>query len=283
VRTSQRSVDYGEYRYLRVEVTDGIAEVVLKQRDYDARGHWEICEIFRDLDMDTAVRASLVYFADPLEPYDLQWDIFPEAHLDPSERFTLYVQGMREAREGLNNIIDSVKPIVSALRGDLPIGAHLAALILADISVAGESAQICDSHVSQGMVAGDHACLWVPLIGLGRAKRLLLASEAISGIEAERIGLVSATVPDDEVMAKARAYARKLADQPRNAVRFTKRALNQYLRQASLVSADLSMVLEQLGLLDGDIDALVAAGGLPKDGSPMQWPTDKYGDRSHAD
>jgi enoyl-CoA hydratase len=283
MRASEKKIDYSRYRYLRIEVKDGVAEIALKQREYDARGHWEICEIFRDLDQDTSVRGSLFYWADPVEEYDLQYDIFPAAGLDPTERFALYVQGMREAREGINNVINSIKPIVSALRGELPIGAHLAALLLADVSIAATDALICDSHVSMGMAAGDHAALWPVFIGLGRAKRLLLASDPISGSEAADIGLVSLAVTDADVMDVARGYARKLADRPRNALRFTKRALNQYLKQATITSFDLSMALEQLGLLDGDIDAVVAAGGLPTDGSSFPWPTDRFGDRSNAD
>jgi enoyl-CoA hydratase len=292
VRAAQKKVDFSEYRYLRIEITDGIAEVTIKRPDYDARGHWEICEIFRDLDLDTSVRAVLLSWANPPEEYDSKFDVFPAADLDPGERFALYTQGFREAREGVYNVINSVKPIVSVLSGVVPSGAALAAALLADVSVAGNGATIADTHVSMGIPAGDHACLWPVLIGLGRAKRLLLASEPISGSEAERIGLVSLAVPDDEVFDTARRYARKLADQPRNALRFTKRALNQYLKQAAIISFDLSMSMEQLGLLDGDLDTIASSGAGPANlgedstgsgAGEIRLPSAVFGDRSYAE
>jgi enoyl-CoA hydratase len=286
VRTSFRQVDYSVYRYLRVSVVDGLAEVVLKSRHLDARGHWEVSEIIRDLDRDTDVRASLMYWPEADEPYAAEPDMLPGTDLPGPERFTNYEQGMREAREGIYNAINANKPSVSAFQGELPIGGHFAVMMLADITVVDEAASLCDSHVSMAIPSGDHSCLWPASISLAQAKRLMLAGDAISGREAERIGLISVATPADQVLSTARAYAQKLASQPRNAVRLTKRALNQYLKQAGLVAFDISLAFEQLGLLDGDLDTLMSRGlGVHDhrtDAVPFRLPSDVHGDRSHA-
>jgi enoyl-CoA hydratase len=291
VRSSQREIDFSRYRYLRVEIEGGIASVRVRRPEYDARGHWEICEVFRDLELDTRVKSTLFYWADPPETYDTEGDIYAAPSLDSAERYALYAQGFKETRDGIYSIIQSTKPIVSALRGEVPLGPGMAAAILADISIAGEGSSICDNHVSFGIPAGDQAVFWVGHIGLQRARRLLLACEPITGAEAARIGLVSLAVPDDHVLEVARGYAAKLAGQPRNALRLTKQSLNQYLKQAALVSFDFSMAVEHLGLLDGDTDAIVAAGRGPKDvlgesdGDPgeLELPSDQFGDRSYPD
>ena len=75
---------------------------------------------------------------------------------------------------------------------------------------------------------------------LAKSKLYLMTSDPIDGREAERIGLVSLTVPADEVLATAMNYARRLATGPTYAVRFTKKALNQWLTLGGLTAHDYS-------------------------------------------
>ena len=67
---------------------------------------------------------------------------------------------------------------------------------------------------------------------MAKAKYHLLLCEPVSGEEAERIGLVSLCVPDDEVHARALEVARKLAAGSPTAISWTKYALNNWLRAA---------------------------------------------------
>jgi enoyl-CoA hydratase len=87
---------------------------------------------------------------------------------------------------------------------------------------------------------------------MAKAKYYLLTSDFIDGREAERIGLVSRAVPRAEVMPEAMRIARQLADGPQAAARFTKRALNQWLRLGGIVSFDYSLALEMLGFFGQD-------------------------------
>ena len=81
-------------------------------------------------------------------------------------------------------------------------GAALA--LSADISVIGENVKLNDGHLRGGMVAGDHAALLWPLyMSLAKVRYYLLTGDTLSGREAERLGLVSVCVPDDDVVDTA--------------------------------------------------------------------------------
>ena len=62
------------------------------------------------------------------------------------------------------------------------------------------TARIIDGHTRLGVAAGDHAAIcWPLLCGMAKAKYYLLTCDTLSGEEAERIGLVSLCVDDDQV------------------------------------------------------------------------------------
>jgi enoyl-CoA hydratase len=148
--------------------------------------------------------------------------------------------------------------VVSAVRGSA-VGAGLAIALLADISVAAENAKILDGHTRLGVAAGDHAVIiWPLLCGLAKARYHLLTNKPLSGLEAERIGLVAVCVPDDQVLTSALEVARGLAAASGTAIRWTKHALNNWLRLAG-PSFDTSLALEFLGFKLGDVREGLAA------------------------
>ena len=160
---------------------------------------------------------------------------------------------MEEARAIVHNMINLDKPVISAING-VAVGAGLAVALLADISIASEKARFTDGHVRLGVAAGDHAAvIWPLLIGMAKAKYYLLTCEFLDGKEAERIGLVSQVVPHEELMDKAMDVARRLASGSQQAIRFTKRSLNQWLRQAEHTAFDYSLALEMLGFFGEDV------------------------------
>ena len=130
------------------------------------------------------------------------------------------------------NLIDCQTPVVSAIRGPA-VGAGLVCGLLADISIATPDARIIDGHTRLGVAAGDHAAIiWPLLCGMAKAKYYLLTCDPLSGQEAERIGLISLCVPDEDLDAKALAVATKLANGATRAIGWTKHTLNHGLRSA---------------------------------------------------
>ena len=152
----------------------------------------------------------------------------------------------KEARDLVYNIINCSKPIVSAING-VAVGAGLVAGLLADVSIAGKSAKIVDGHTRLGVAAGDSAVInWPLLCGMAKAKYHLLTCEPMDGVEAERIGMVSLCVEDEELQDKALEVASKLANGAQSAIRWTKYALNNWYRMAG-PAFDASTALEMLG------------------------------------
>jgi enoyl-CoA hydratase len=100
--------------------------------------------------------------------------------------------------------------------------------------------------------------LWPLLVGLAKARYHLLLNEPLSGEEAERLGLVSRCVPDDQVYPVALELARRLAAGSPQAIRWTKYALNNWLRMAGPVF-DTSTALEFLAFLGQDAREGVAS------------------------
>src|SRR5690606_15206296 len=83
-------------------------------------------------------------------------------------------------------------------------------------------------------------------------KYYLLSCETVTGAEAERIGLVSLCVDGAELTDKAFEVATRLANGTQTAIRWTKYALNDWLRTAG-PSFDASLALEFMGFAGPDV------------------------------
>ena len=81
---------------------------------------------------------------------------------------------------------------------------------------------------------------------MAKAKYYLLLCDTLTGAEAERIGLISLAVDDAELDAKARGDRHAPRRGAPNAIRWTKYALNNWLRQAGPIF-DTSLALEMIG------------------------------------
>jgi len=128
-----------------------------------------------------------------------------------------------------------------------------------DIVIVGRTARIIDGHTRLGVAAGDHAAIvWPLLCGMAKAKYYLLLCETVTGEEAERIGLASMCVDDDKVIETARGVCERLVRLPPTAVRWTKYALNNWLRAAG-PAFDASLALEFMGFSGPDVGEGVAA------------------------
>jgi enoyl-CoA hydratase len=204
--------------------------------------HRELAEIWRDIDSDRDVSAVILCGAG--KAFSAGGDMEMCEALTNDEDY--HLAGWKEARDIVYNVINCSKPIVSAIQG-AAVGAGLAAGILADVSIAAKNARIIDGHTKLGIAAGDHsAIIWPLLCGMAKAKYYLLTCETLSGEEAERIGLVSLAVDEAQLQDKALEVATRLANLAPNATRFTKYALNNWLRQAGPIF-DASLALEWMG------------------------------------
>jgi enoyl-CoA hydratase len=238
---------YSSYRRLAFDrPAPGVLRVTMNNparlNSADAVMHAELARVWRDVDADDEVRAVVLTGAGKAFSAGGDFDMIEEIMDDFAVRARIF----KEARDIVMNLIDCSKPVVSAMRGPA-VGAGLVCGLLADISIATPEARIIDGHTRLGVAAGDHAAIvWPLLCGMAKAKYYLLLCEPLSGAEAERIGLISLTVPDAELDAKAIEVAARLADGASQAIRWTKHALNNWLRSAG-PAFDASAALEMLG------------------------------------
>ena len=210
--------------------------------------HGELVEIWRDIDSDPDVSAAIIRGAGDAFSAGGDLDLVKEM----SEEFETLTRVWKEARDLVYNIINCSKPIVSAMEGPA-VGAGLVAGLLADISIASRTARIIDGHTRLGVAAGDHAAIvWPLLCGLAKAKYYLLLCEAVTGEEAERIGLVSVCTEPEDLHDKSIEIAGKLAAGSPTALRWTKYALNNWLRMAG-PTFDTSLALEFMGFTGPDV------------------------------
>ena len=118
------------------------------------------------------------------------------------------------------------RPIVGALNGTVA-GAGAVIAAACDIRIAAESAKIAFLFTKVGLSGADMGAAWLlpRLVGYGRATELLMTGDFMDAQQAHEIGLYNRVVPQDRVMAEARAVAEQLARGPSEALGMTKQAL----------------------------------------------------------
>ena len=123
-------------------------------------------------------------------------------------------------------------PIVAAVNGPA-VGLGCSLALLSDLALIADDAHMGDPHVGVGLVAGDGGAMLLPLlVGLSRAKELLFLGRPVEAEEAVRLGLATRAVPKAELLGAAMDLARRLAEQPMQALQATKHAVNLHLTQA---------------------------------------------------
>ena len=249
------AIDYGEYEFLNVAVADRIATITINRPDrlnavHNALHH-ELEQIWIDVRADQDVNAIILTGAG--RAFCAGGDVKGMAEGTLSGAAPKKGKGRgrgpiaaSNGRRVIENMLDVEQPIIGAINGDaIGLGATLA--LLCDITVASEKARFADTHVKVGIVAGDGgAVIWPLLIGPHRAKEFLMRGNFISGAEAGRIGMVNYAVGPDEVMTKACELARELADGPTWAIRWSKLAVNKWLKQQANLILDASLAYEMM-------------------------------------
>jgi enoyl-CoA hydratase len=257
-----KTMDYSHYQTLAItrRGADG-AVLDVQMRALNGKlptaghdGHRELAQIWRDAGADETARC--VVLRGEGQGFSGGGDL--ALVQDMCSDFEVRTRVWREARDLVYSVINCDKPIVSAIHGPA-VGAGLVAGLLADIPIAAKSAKIVDGHTRLGVAAGDHAAIvWPLLCGLAKAKYYLMLCEPVSGEEAERIGLVALAVEDGQLLPKAYEIADRLAQGSQTAIRWTKYALNNWLRQAG-PAFDASLALEFMGFAGPDVQEGIAS------------------------
>ncbi|HKV53521.1 MAG TPA: enoyl-CoA hydratase-related protein [Candidatus Binataceae bacterium] len=257
------SVDYSGYEFLKIEVAQRVATVTINRPELrnavNSALHHEFEQIWVDLAEDRDVNAILLTGAG--EAFSIGGDVTGRGRGAAGK-----VKGrggrrifMSDGRRVVENLLDVEQPIVAAINGDaLGFAANVA--LLCDITVVSETAKLADTHVSVGAVAGDGgAVIWPLLIGPNRAKEFLMLGDSMTGADAARIGLVNYALPAAQVLPKARELAQRLADGPTWAIRWSKLAVNKWLKQQANLIMDAGLAYEAVTLMSKDHKEAVQA------------------------
>lgn len=148
------------------------------------------------------------------------------------------------------------KPVIAMVNGPaVGLGASIA--LLCDIIVMADNATIGDRHINTGLVPGDGGAVIMPLlVGVARAKELLMTGRLLSGKEAAEIGLVTRSVPADELETVVSDYAHQLAELPPFALRATKAAVNTVVWAQAERMMELTLAWEHVTLQSPEYKAL---------------------------
>jgi enoyl-CoA hydratase/carnithine racemase len=117
-------------------------------------------------------------------------------------------------------------PTIAAIQADA-LGGGLELALCCDLRVADERAKLGLPEVRLGVMPGSGGTQRLPrVVGIAKAKELILMGEIISAAEAAEIALVNRVVPEGRSLEEAVAMAETIAARGPIAVREAKRALD---------------------------------------------------------
>lgn len=204
----------------------------------------ELRDAFRTLDTEPGVRAIVITgagraFCSGGDVEDIIGKLLGRGLKQLHEFTTLtcdLILAMRRCR----------RPIVGALNGTVA-GAGAVIATACDVRIAAESAKIAFLFTKVGLSGADMGAAWLlpRIVGLGLATELLMTGDFIDARRAAEIGLYNRVVPQDKVLAEARAFAERLARGPSEALAVTKQALE----------AEASLDMEAAFVYEGEVQA----------------------------
>ena len=150
-------------------------------------------------------------------------------------------------------------PVIAAVNGPA-IGAGCDLTLMCDVRIAGQSAKFAESFVRLGIIPGDGGAWLLPrAVGFAKASEMALTGDLVGADEALRIGLVSRVVEDADLLETARALARRIAANPGQALRMTKRLMREAQTSRLDTVLELSAAYQALTHTSAEHDAAVAA------------------------
>ncbi len=119
------------------------------------------------------------------------------------------------------------KPMIAAVNG-AAVGWGMELALYADIRICSEKAKFAELFIKRGLVCDVGGFYRLPsIVGPAKAAELLFTGDVIGAEEALRIGLVSEVTPHDQLMARAKTLAARIAANPPLALRYMKEGLRR--------------------------------------------------------
>ncbi len=196
-------------------------------------------------------------------------------HVAGLTRPTVALRSMEVLDEVILAIRRMHQPVIAAVNG-AAIGGGLCLALACDIRMAAAGAYFRAAGINNGLTASELGLSYLlpKAIGTSRAFELMLTGRDVDAAEAERIGLVSRTVPDGDLLDACLGMGRRMATFSRPGIELTKRTLWSGLEAGSLEGHMQAEGLGQLyvRLLTANFEEAVAARA---EGRPAVFGDDK--------
>ncbi|HEX7388189.1 MAG TPA: crotonase/enoyl-CoA hydratase family protein [Castellaniella sp.] len=156
----------------------------------------------------------------------------------------------KQYRRGIQRIPlavwDLEVPIIAAVNGPA-IGAGCDLACMCDIRIASDNARFAESFIKVGIIPGDGGAWLLPrVIGLSRACEMAFTGDPIDAATALAWGLVSHVVSSDELLPTARRIAARIAVNPPEVLRMTKRLIHEGLHARLSDTLELSAAMQAI-------------------------------------
>ncbi len=224
-----------EYEDIVLDKKDGIATITLNRPQVlnalNVRMLSELLTAFDDIEKDDSIGAVVIIgvgraFSAGMDLRDISARGEGEFALPPP---------VGKAMDNLS------KPVIAAVNGLCYTGA-LEMVQHVDIIIASESATFADTHARYGLFHGWGGTQRLPrMVGIMRAKEMLLTCEPISAKEAERIGLVNRVVPHDRLNQAVQELARKIVANSPRSVAAIKSMVNRGMKVGLAAGEDMEV------------------------------------------
>jgi 2-(1,2-epoxy-1,2-dihydrophenyl)acetyl-CoA isomerase len=242
------------YETLLFEVRDHVAYLTLNRPDnansLNMTMGRELMDVSIRCDEDPAIRAVLLTGAGKMFAAGGDLKSFAAMGDDIGaglKELTLYFHGAVSRFSRMN------APLITAVNGTAA-GAGFSLALVGDLVLAAQSAWFTMAYTAAALSPDGSSTYFAPrLVGLQRAKELLLTNRRLTAQEAFEWGLVSQVVADDELMTEAENLARKLAHGPTLAYGSVKKLLNETFSQTLETQMELEarQIAEMVRTHDG--------------------------------
>jgi len=224
-----------DYRNILFSVEEGVAVLTFNRpQALNAMNSETIAELRAAINVcknDAAIKALVLTGAGD-KAFVAGADISQMQAMRPQEALAF----MEFGQETLRQLETLPKPVIAAVNG-FALGGGTEIALACDVRFASDNAAFGQPEILIGLIPGWGGTQRLPrIVGMGRAKELILGGGRIDAQRAYEIGLVNRVFPADQLLPEAVKFARKLAGMPGFAVKMAKHAIN-FGRDESLENA----------------------------------------------
>ncbi len=214
------------YKTIIFEIDDSVATITLNRPDkLNALSPELVDELYDALsraDTDDSVRVIIITGGDNVFAAGADLGAMDAATPDVTQALKL-----RFAERNPFDYIERIgKPVIAAIAG-YALGGGCELAMCCDFRIAADTAKFGQPEIRVGLIPGAGGTQRLPrLIGMTKAKQLIMLGENIGAEEAERLGLVNAVIPAESLADEANKLAQKLVARPPFGLRLSKLVMN---------------------------------------------------------